>query len=73
VDRYHADVAPVPDPTFHFEADPDTNPSPSFTHVGKCWKILIFFLHTSIVTFIRCHRVIILNIMVLYQISLKTV
>jgi hypothetical protein len=27
-----------PDPTFHFEffdADPDLDPTPSFTHVGK--------------------------------------
>ncbi len=60
MDRYHADVAPVPDPSFHFEADPDTNLSPSFTHVGKCRKILFFFLH--FITFIRRHRVIILNI-----------
>ncbi len=37
------DVDPFPEPAFHFDVDLDTNPTPSFTHVGKCWKTRNFF------------------------------
>jgi hypothetical protein len=39
------DADPHPDPTFHFDADPDLNsdPSPSFTHVGKSVNFLNFY------------------------------
>jgi hypothetical protein len=43
VDRHRFDAGPVQDPTFHFDADPDSYPDPdptlSFTYVGKLGKI----------------------------------
>ncbi len=36
VDRYHADVAPVPDPTFHFWGRSGYESVPKF----YCWKML---------------------------------
>jgi hypothetical protein len=38
VDRHSFDA--YPDPTFYFDADPDSNPNtaPSFAHIGKSEK-----------------------------------
>ncbi len=47
VDRHRFDAGPDPDPTYHFDADPDSYPDPdptlSFTHVGKLGKIGLLF------------------------------
>ncbi len=39
VDQCHYNADSDPDPTFHFDADPDTYPSPCFKNVGKLRKI----------------------------------
>ncbi len=44
VDRHRAD----PDPTFHFDADPDPIPdsTPSFTHIGISKENFGFFIQS---------------------------
>jgi hypothetical protein len=55
VDRHRFDAESDPKTTFHFDADPDldpdwhqnnadphADPTPSFAHVGKLGKILLF-------------------------------
>jgi hypothetical protein len=37
--RFEAD----PNPTLHFDDDPDSDPTQSFTHIGKSEKNLTYF------------------------------
>jgi hypothetical protein len=41
VDRHPFDA--YPEPTFHFDAAPDPNPTARFTHATKSEKILDFY------------------------------
>jgi hypothetical protein len=65
VDGHRFDANPHPDPTFHFDADPDPNsdPTPSFTYVGKSGNFLYIFLQQCQSTLLylsrqrpRCHN-----------------
>ncbi len=49
MDGLRFDAAPHPDPTFHFDADPDPNsdPTPSFTHVGKSENFYTFIYRST--------------------------
>ena len=55
VDRHRFDAGPDQDPTFHFDADPDSYPDPdptlSFTHVGKSEKIGLYSQQCQLIVF----------------------
>jgi hypothetical protein len=46
VDWHRFDAYRDPDPTFHFDAVPDPNLTPTFTYVGKSQNIFAF-IHSS--------------------------
>jgi hypothetical protein len=47
VDRRHLDADAGPDPTYHFDADPDPYSNQSFTHVRKSEFFYVYSLTAS--------------------------
>ncbi len=63
VDRHRFDADP--DLTFHFDANPDTDPTPNFTHIGKLEIFLDFIaVAVSVVLSFSIIGAIIFNVLV---------
>jgi hypothetical protein len=62
VDRHH--ISADPDPTFHFNADPDLDPDPTprFTHVGKSEFFNFLVIVIGVTIFYILHSIVLLNI-----------